>query len=88
MANGVGRLPDDSSSTTLSNRSGFIWSGGDCHIYSNHCEQVETQLLRTPKTLPELIIRRKADSIFDYQYEDFEFKDYLYDEPIRAPVAV
>jgi thymidylate synthase len=66
----------------------FIWSGGDCHIYSNHCEQVETQLLRTPKILPELIIRRKADSIFDYQYEDFEFKDYLYDEPIRAPVAV
>ncbi|MGE4569795.1 MAG: thymidylate synthase [Gammaproteobacteria bacterium] len=66
----------------------FIWSGGDCHIYSNHFEQVGTQLRRTPKALPKLIIRRKADSIFDYQYEDFEFKDYLYDEPIRAPVAV
>jgi len=66
----------------------FIWSGGDCHIYSNHCEQVETQLRRTPKALPKLHIHRKADSIFDYRYEDFEFKDYLYDEPIRAPVAV
>jgi thymidylate synthase len=66
----------------------FIWSGGDCHIYSNHCEQVEMQLRRTPKKLPELIISRKADSIFDYQYQDFEFKDYLYDEPIKAPVAI
>jgi len=66
----------------------FIWSGGDCHIYSNHCEQVETQLCRTPKASPELLIHRKADSIFDYQYEDFEFKDYSYDEPIKAPVAV
>ena len=66
----------------------FIWSGGDCHIYSNHCEQVETQLRRTPKALPKLLIHRKADSIFDYQYEDFEFEDYFYDEPIKAPVAV
>ncbi|MCS5591542.1 MAG: thymidylate synthase [Gammaproteobacteria bacterium] len=66
----------------------FIWSGGDCHIYSNHFEQVDTQLCRTPKALPKLLIGRKADSIFDYQYENFEFKDYLHDEPIRAPVAV
>jgi thymidylate synthase len=66
----------------------FIWSGGDCHIYSNHCEQVETQLRRIPKALPKLLIHRKADSIFDYRYEDFEFKDYLYDESIKAPVAV
>ena len=66
----------------------FIWSGGDCHIYSNHFDQVETQLQRNPKALPELVIHRRAESIFDYQYEDFEFKDYLYDEPIKAPVAV
>ena len=66
----------------------FIWSGGDCHIYSNHCDQVETQLRRTPKALPKLLIHRKADGIFDYQYEDFEFEDYFYDEPIKAPVAV
>ena len=66
----------------------FIWSGGDCHIYSNHFDQVETQLQRNPKALPELVIHRRAESIFDYQYEDFEFKDYVYDEPIRAPVAV
>jgi thymidylate synthase len=66
----------------------FIWSGGDCHIYSNHFEQVETQLQRTPKALPKLLIHHRADSIFGYQYEDFEFKDYFHDEPIRAPVAV
>ena len=66
----------------------FIWSGGDCHIYSNHFEQVETQLQRTPKVLPKLLIHRKAESVFDYQYQDFEFKNYCYDEPIKAPVAV
>tara|TARA_B110000914_G_scaffold189837_1_gene175488 strand:- start:1499 stop:2293 length:795 start_codon:yes stop_codon:yes gene_type:complete len=66
----------------------FIWSGGDCHIYSNHFEQVKTQLQRTPKPLPKILIHRKASSIFDYQYKDFEFEDYFHDEPIKAPVAV
>jgi len=66
----------------------FIWSGGDCHIYSNHFDQVETQLARKPKTLPELLIKHKPESIFDYSYDDFEFKNYRYDEPIKAPVAV
>lgn len=66
----------------------FIWTGGDCHIYSNHTEQVALQLSRTPYPYPTLRIKRKPDSIFDYQYEDFEFVDYQHHETIKAPVAV
>ena len=66
----------------------FIWSGGDCHVYSNHSEQVNTQLNRTPKALPKLIIKRRPSTIFDYEYEDFEFDNYIYDDPIKAPVAI
>jgi thymidylate synthase len=66
----------------------FIWSGGDCHIYSNHLEQVQTQLSRTPFPSPKLIINRKPDSLFDYHYEDFEFVDYSHHEAIKAPIAV
>ena len=66
----------------------FVWSGGDCHIYSNHFEQVDTQLKRTPKALPRLVINKKPASIFDYVYEDFEFIDYVHDAPIKAPVAI
>lgn len=66
----------------------FVWSGGDCHIYSNHFEQVDTQLKRTPKALPRLVINKRAPSIFDYVYEDFEFIDYVHDAPIKAPVAI
>jgi len=66
----------------------FVWSGGDCHIYSNHFEQVNIQLGRTPKALPELIIKRKPNSIFDYQFNDFEFYNYVHDDPIKAPVAI
>ncbi len=66
----------------------FVWSGGDCHIYSNHFTQVDEQLNRSPKTLPELLIKRKAESIFDYNFDDFEFSNYIHDAPIPAPVAV
>jgi len=66
----------------------FVWSGGDCHIYSNHFEQVDTQLKRTPKTLPRLVINKRPASIFDYVYENFEFIDYVHDAPIKAPVAI
>ena len=66
----------------------FVWSGGDCHVYSNHFEQVNTQLIRTPKALPRLIIKRRPSTIFDYEYEDFEFDNYIYDDPIKAPVAI
>ena len=66
----------------------FIWTGGDCHIYSNHHEQVELQLSRTPYAYPVLHIKRKPDSLFDYEYEDFEVLQYQCHEAIKAPVAV
>jgi len=66
----------------------FIWTGGDCHIYSNHLEQVNLQLSRTPYHLPQLVIKRKPDSIFDYQYEDFEIENYKAHPHIKAEVAV
>jgi len=66
----------------------FIWTGGDCHLYSNHTEQVETQLARTPFPFPTLHIKRRPDSIFDYQFEDFEVLDYQHHPAIKAPVAV
>jgi thymidylate synthase len=66
----------------------FIWTGGDCHIYSNHHEQVELQLSRAPFAYPTLNIKRKPDSIFDYEYEDFEVLEYQCHAAIKAPVAV
>jgi thymidylate synthase len=66
----------------------FIWSGGDVHIYSNHVEQVKTQLEREPYALPKLVIKRKPDSIFDYTFEDFEFENYQHHPGIKAPIAV
>ncbi len=66
----------------------FIWTGGDCHLYSNHMEQVETQLAREPYPYPTLIIQRKPDSLFDYQYEDFVIESYQHHPHIKAPVAV
>ncbi len=66
----------------------FIWTGGDCHIYLNHLEQVKLQLTREPFPLPKLIIKRKPDSIFDYKFEDFEIADYQSHASIAAPIAV
>lgn len=66
----------------------FVHTIGDAHIYSNHMEQVKTQLSRTPKTLPELRLTRKVSSIFDFKYEDFEIVNYDPDPIIKAPVAV
>lgn len=66
----------------------FIWSGGDCHIYLNHLEQVETQLSRSPFSLPMLQIKRKPESLFDYELDDFEFLDYQHHSALKAPVAV
>lgn len=66
----------------------FVWSGGDTHIYHNHFEQVREQLSRTPRALPRMIIKRKAQSLFDYQYEDFEIEGYDPYPVIKAPVAV
>ena len=66
----------------------FIWTGGDCHIYSNHHEQVRTQLARAPRPYPTLAIQRRPASIFDYAYEDFEVQGYDPHPAIKAPVAV
>lgn len=66
----------------------FIWTGGDCHLYNNHFEQVEAQLSREPYAYPKLNIKRRPDSIFDYEYEDFEVIDYQHHPHIKAPVAV
>ena len=66
----------------------LVWTGGDCHIYDNHREQVETQLGRTPFPYPSLQLRRRPASIFEYEFEDFEVVGYEHHPAIRAPVAV
>ena len=66
----------------------FIWTGGDCHIYDNHVDQVREQLSRTPYPYPTLHITRRPASIFDYQFEDFDVRDYQHHPAIKAPVAV
>ncbi|SDK14766.1 thymidylate synthase [Aliiruegeria lutimaris] len=66
----------------------FVHSIGDAHIYSNHMEQVQTQLARTPKPLPQLRLARDVPSLFDFRYEDFEIIGYDPDPGIKAPVAV
>jgi thymidylate synthase len=66
----------------------FVWTGGDCHLYLNHLEQADLQLSREPFPLPVLHIRRRPPTLFDYVFEDFEFRDYQCHPAIRAPVAV
>jgi len=66
----------------------FIWTGGDCHLYTNHFDQVELQLSRDPYPYPKLVIKRKPASLFEYEYEDFEIQDYQFHPHIKAPVAV
>lgn len=66
----------------------FVWTGGDTHLYTNHLEQAKLQLTREPYSMPQLNIRRKPASIFDYQYEDFEIVNYQSHPGIKAPIAV
>ena len=66
----------------------FVWSGGDVHIYSNHMDQVEEQLSRELYPIPQLKILCKPDSLFNYQFEDFEISNYQCHPHIKAPVAV
>jgi thymidylate synthase len=66
----------------------FIWTGGDTHIYSNHYEQVQTQLAREPKALPTMKINPDVKDIFSFKYEDFELLNYEPYPGIKAPVAV
>lgn len=65
----------------------LVWVGGDTHLYLNHLEQAELQLSRTPRGLSKLVLN-KADSIFDYKYEDFEIREYNYWPAIKADVSV
>jgi thymidylate synthase len=66
----------------------FIWTGGDCHLYLNHLEQADEQLTRTPYAPPKLEIRRKPPSLFEYEYDDFQFLNYQAHPGIKAPIAV
>ncbi len=66
----------------------FVWTGGDCHIYLNHVEQIKLQLTREPLPLPKLAIKRRPPSLFEYRYEDFEILQYQSHPHIAMPVAV
>lgn len=66
----------------------FVWTGGDCHLYLNHLEQTQEQLKREPLPLPRLQIKREPQSLFDYQFDDFEFVDYQCHPAIKAPIAI
>jgi thymidylate synthase len=66
----------------------FIWTGGDCHIYSNHLDQVNLQLSRKPLPLPQLVIKRKAASLFDYTFDDFAILNYEAHPHIKGAVAI
>jgi thymidylate synthase len=66
----------------------FVWTGGDVHLYSNHLEQVKLQLSRETFPLSQLNIKRKPNSIFEYEFEDFEIVNYQSHPSIKAPIAV
>jgi thymidylate synthase len=66
----------------------FIWTGGDCHLYLNHLEQVDQQLDRVPLALPRLNLLRRPPGLFDYNFEDFQIVNYQHHPAIKAPVAV
>lgn len=66
----------------------FVWTGGDTHLYSNHFEQAELQLSRTPFPLPQMKINSGVKDIFDFKFEDFELLNYQSHPAIKAPVAV
>jgi thymidylate synthase len=65
----------------------FVWTGGDCHLYLNHLAQADLQLSRTPYPLPKLELRR-APSLFEYAFDDFDVRDYQSHAAIKAPIAV
>ncbi|HNM43858.1 thymidylate synthase [Plasticicumulans sp.] len=66
----------------------FIWTGGDCHIYANHFEQVDTQLAREPLPLARMVLNPEVRDLFAFRYEDFRLEGYESHPPIKAPVAV
>lgn len=66
----------------------FVWTGGDVHLYNNHREQAKLQLTREPLPLPALLFHRKPGSLFEYQLDDFEIRNYQSHPAIKAPIAV
>ena len=66
----------------------FIWTGGDCHLYSNHMAQVREQLSRTPYPMPRVRLLRRPPTLFDYELQDIAIEGYQHHAPIKAPVAV
>lgn len=66
----------------------FVWTGGDVHLYNNHFEQAKEQLKREPLPLAKLNIKRKPESISDYQFDDFEILDYQSHAAIKAPISI
>ena len=66
----------------------FVWTGGDCHLYTNHFDQVREQLARDPFPYPTLDFARRPESLSDYRYDDFVLRDYQHHPAIKAPVAV
>lgn len=66
----------------------FVWTGGDTHLYSNHLQQADLQLTRDLRPRPQLLIKRRPATLFDYRFEDFELTGYDPHPAIKAPVAV
>jgi len=66
----------------------FVWTGGDCHLYSNHIEQAELQLSREPRQRPTMLLNPEVKDIFGFRYEDFTLQGYDPHPHIAAPVAV
>ena len=66
----------------------FVWTGGDTHLYLNHTEQAREQLQRTPRSLPQMLIKRRPESLFAYDFSDFELVNYDPYPTIKAPISV
>jgi thymidylate synthase len=66
----------------------FVWTGGDCHLYLNHLEQIKLQLSRESFPLPKLHFKRRPESLFDYQFDDIEIVNYQAHPHIKGAVAV
>lgn len=66
----------------------FVWTGGDCHLYSNHLDQAREQLSRSPRPLPKMLINPDVTDLFAFRYEDFTLAEYDPHPHIKAPVAV
>lgn len=66
----------------------FVWTGGDCHLYTNHLEQADLQLSREPFPLPVMKLNPAVKDLFEFKFEDFELQNYQCHPAIKAPVAV